>query len=77
MLPDNAGTERFYAELKPEPNRLDPYHEEICAEFRKIAAEAREKSVKLVNCSPVSRLPVEIMEILDPNDALAGSLASL
>lgn len=74
---DLGGTERFYAEAKPEPSRLDSYHEEICAEFRKIAAEAREKGVKLVNCSPVSRLPVDIMEIRDPNDALAGSLASV
>lgn len=68
---DLGGTKRFYTEKNPEPSRLDAYHGEICEEFRKIAEEADVTGVKLFNCSPVSRLPRDIIEICDPNEALA------
>lgn len=67
---DLGGSKRFYAEQSPEPSRLDAWFGEISAEFRNLAREASARGVKLVNCSPVTCLPADIMEIRNPEAVL-------
>jgi hypothetical protein len=68
---DLGGQARFYDEAHPEPSNLQRQHAIICAEFTAVADEAHAAGVKIMNCSPQSRLSDEIFEKCDPNDALA------
>ena len=75
---DMTGGARNYVEAAPAPSYLlSCLDDEILPSFRLAAQMASERGIRLWNCSPVSRLPVEFFPRLEPDVAFKGSTGGI
>jgi KDO transferase-3 len=70
---DLTSQKRFYETARTAPTHIEEsYEERTLPSFELVAEYLRQHRDKHIwNCSPVSRLPAEVIPKLDPNEALA------